>query len=143
MQTVQSSTKEMLKEKFGIEGPFVKVMQLSAVLGVDSSTIYRAIRAGRFMIPHHLILSSPVVKLDDFVAWYDKGTTVSMAKVKDELEAKPSAKHLKEKLVSQTLNDRLAYEANAAYGRDLVAAMCEKLGMQQKSGKVATRFTPK
>lgn len=140
METIQSSTKEMLKDKFEIDGPFVKVMQLSAVLGVDSSTIYRAIRAGRFMIPHHLILSSPVVKLDDFVAWYDQGANVSMAKVNDELENKPTTVVSKDKVTYQTLSERIATEAQSVYGRDLVAAMCEKLGMQHKSGKVASRM---
>ena len=84
MEDEQVSVRVMLKEKFGIVGPFVKVMQLSAVLGVDASTIYRAMRAGRFMIPHTMIMASPVVKLDDFVAWFIKSNPITHIKAQRE-----------------------------------------------------------
>lgn len=140
MEDEQVSVRAMLKENFGIVGPFVKVMQLSAVLGVDASTIYRAMRAGRFMMPHTMIMASPVVKLDDFVAWFIKSNPVAPVKVKSDPAHEIQPVVAKEKEMVRTLSERIATEAQAVYGRDLVSTMCEKLGMQHKTGKVASRM---
>jgi predicted DNA-binding transcriptional regulator AlpA len=138
MEEDQIKTMAMLKERFGIVGPFVRVMQLAAVLGVDSSSIYRAMKEGRFMMPYQMIMASPVVKLDDFVAWYLKSNQPygPVPKVVPAVQAVT----VKERVISPSLSERLAHEANTVYGRDLVAAMCEKLGMQHKTGKVASRL---
>ena len=97
-------------------------------------------RAGRFMIPHTMIMASPVVKLDDFVAWFIKSNPITHIKAQRESAHEIQPTVAKEKEMVPTLSERIATEAQAVYGRDLVSAMCEKLGMQHKTGKVASRM---
>jgi predicted DNA-binding transcriptional regulator AlpA len=62
--------REMLRREFAIDSAFVRVPELSRVLGLAECTIYAAMRGGRFFIPHRVLLSSPAVRLDDLVDWY-------------------------------------------------------------------------
>lgn len=66
----RSQTRLMLKKDFAIDSAFVRVPELARVLGLAECSIYSAIRAHRFFIPHRMLLTSPAVKLDDLVDWY-------------------------------------------------------------------------
>ncbi|MGF6642447.1 helix-turn-helix transcriptional regulator [Paraburkholderia sp. GAS82] len=55
--------------RHGIDAMFVRVRDLSRLLGLPQSTIYAAIRQGRFFLPHRLMLASPVVHIDDLADW--------------------------------------------------------------------------
>lgn len=59
-----------LAERFGIESAFVRVATLAKILGLSSAAVYTAMREGRFFIPHRMLNSAPVVKLDDLARWY-------------------------------------------------------------------------
>lgn len=67
--------REMLRRDFGLESAFVRVPDLSRVLGLAECTIYAAMRGGRFFIPHRVLLTSPAVRLDDLVDWYCSGSS--------------------------------------------------------------------
>ncbi|MGA7778229.1 MAG: hypothetical protein WCA85_11030 [Paraburkholderia sp.] len=59
-----------LAEKYKIDSAFVRVGVLSRILGLAAPTIYAAMKAGRFPIPHRKVGSTPLVKLDDLARWY-------------------------------------------------------------------------
>ena len=56
--------------RFGIRSAFIRVKTLSRVLGIGEGTIYSAIRAGTFFIPHRMLGIAPAVKLEDLADWY-------------------------------------------------------------------------
>lgn len=62
--------RETLSRDYDITAAFVRVGTLSKILGISTATIYAAIRGNRFFLPHRMLCSSPVVKLDDIAAWY-------------------------------------------------------------------------
>jgi len=56
--------------RFGIRSAFVRVKPLSRVLGIGEGTIYSAMRAGTFFMPHRMLGIAPAVKLEDLADWY-------------------------------------------------------------------------
>ncbi|CAE6760988.1 hypothetical protein G2912_14010 [Paraburkholderia aspalathi] len=69
MEEVQRAARA-LAEKYKIDSAFVRVSVLSRILGLAAPTIYAAMKAGRFPIPHRKVGSTPLVKLDDLARWY-------------------------------------------------------------------------
>jgi hypothetical protein len=59
-----------LAERYKIDSAFVRVGMLSRILGLAAPTIYAAMKAGRFPIPHRKVGTTPLVKLDDLARWY-------------------------------------------------------------------------
>ena len=59
-----------LAAQYAIDSSFVRVAVLSRILGLSAPTIYAAMKAGRFPIPHRKVGATPLVKLDDLAAWY-------------------------------------------------------------------------
>lgn len=59
-----------LAERYKIDSAFVRVGMLSRILGLAAPTIYAAMKAGRFPIPHRKVGTTPLVKLDDLASWY-------------------------------------------------------------------------
>ena len=62
--------KVSLARRYRIESAFVRVAQLSKILGIAAPTIYTAMREGRFFLPHRMLCSMPAVRLDDLAEWY-------------------------------------------------------------------------
>lgn len=61
---------DMLTERYGIRSMLVSVPQLAKALGISRSTIYAAVKAGRFMIPHRVVGQSPMFTTRDLADWY-------------------------------------------------------------------------
>jgi len=66
----RGNAKAMLMAQFGIESAFVRIPTMAKILGIAAPTIYASIRTGRFFLPHRMLNSVPVIKLDDLVEWY-------------------------------------------------------------------------
>lgn len=60
----------MLIERYGIDSAFVRVGTIAKILGLSPAAVYTAMREGRFFMPHRLLSSAPVVKLEDLARWY-------------------------------------------------------------------------
>ena len=60
----------MLIQRYGIDSAFVRVGTIAKILGLSPAAVYTAMREGRFFMPHRLLSSAPVVKLDDLARWY-------------------------------------------------------------------------
>ena len=61
---------DMLTERYGIRSMLVSVPELAKALGISRSTIYAAVKEGRFMIPHRIVGQSPMFTTRDLVDWY-------------------------------------------------------------------------
>lgn len=61
---------DFFASRFGIRSAFIRVKTLSRVLGIGGGTIYSAMRAGTFFIPHRMLGIAPAVKLEDLADWY-------------------------------------------------------------------------
>lgn len=59
-----------LAERFAIDSAFVRVSTLARILGLAAPTIYAAMKAGRFPIPHRKVGTTPLVRLEDLARWY-------------------------------------------------------------------------
>lgn len=68
-----ANAKLSISIQFGIKSAFVRVADLSKMLGIPSNTIHALIRQHRFPIPHRQVGSVVLVKFDDYVAWYCQG----------------------------------------------------------------------
>lgn len=64
--------RDHLALRYGIGAAFVRVSQLSKILGISAPTIYAAMREGRFFLPHRMLCSMPAVRLDDLAEWYGR-----------------------------------------------------------------------
>ena len=59
--------------RLGVHGDFIHVPQLSRAMGISSTTLHAQMRRGNFPMPHRKVGSVLVVKLDDYVRWFDEG----------------------------------------------------------------------
>ena len=59
--------------RLGVHGDFVHVPQLARALGISSTTIYTQMRRGNFPMPHRKVGNVCMVKLDDYVRWFESG----------------------------------------------------------------------
>ena len=57
--------------RLGVRGDFIRVPQLAKALGISSSSIHAQMRRGNFPVPHRRVGNVIVVKLDDYVRWFD------------------------------------------------------------------------
>ncbi|MGS1004387.1 helix-turn-helix transcriptional regulator [Burkholderia glumae] len=79
--------KDFLARQYKIDSAFVRVVMLAKILGISSATIYSAVRAGRFFLPHKMLCSMPAFRLDDLAEWYcqqDQPATVAVRRQRDE-----------------------------------------------------------
>jgi len=63
--------------RLGVHGDFVHVPQLARALGISSTTIYTQMRRGNFPMPHRKVGNVCMVKLDDYVRWFETGAGVA------------------------------------------------------------------
>lgn len=63
------TTREDLRERYGIDAEFVRVKQLSKVTGLAAATIYTQIRHGAFPMPVRRLGEMPLVKVDHLLEW--------------------------------------------------------------------------
>ena len=57
--------------RLGVHGDFIHVPQLARALDISATTIRAQMRRGIFPMPHRKIGSVCVVKLDDYILWFD------------------------------------------------------------------------
>ena len=72
-ELARRSCLDMLMERFGIDAAMVSVPKLARALGMSRSTIYAALKAEAFFIPHRMIGRAPMFTIDDLVSWYRGG----------------------------------------------------------------------
>lgn len=70
--SITAEARVAMAARLGVHGDFVHVPQLARALGMSSTTIYAQMRRGDFPIPHRRIGSVLVVKLDDYVLWFEQ-----------------------------------------------------------------------
>jgi predicted DNA-binding transcriptional regulator AlpA len=78
-----------MRSRLGVVADFVRVPQLAAALGISSTSIHAQMRRGNFPIAHRRVGNVIVVKLEDYVRWFD-GTAGEPAPVKAAPIARPS-----------------------------------------------------
>ncbi|MFT4434169.1 helix-turn-helix transcriptional regulator [Caballeronia sp. 15715] len=67
---------DLFANRFNVRSAFVRVKTLARILDIGQPTIYSAMRAGSFFLPHRMLGSAPAVKLEDLVDWYCDDTKV-------------------------------------------------------------------
>ena len=65
------ANREATAARLGVHGDFVHVPQLARALGLSSTTIYAQMRRGNFPMPHRKVGNVCMVKLDDYVRWFE------------------------------------------------------------------------
>lgn len=65
--------------RLDVHGDFVHVPQLSRALGISSTTIYAQMRRGNFPMPHRKVGNVCVVRLDDYVRWFESDAGATQA----------------------------------------------------------------
>jgi hypothetical protein len=69
-QQRSSASLDALLLRSGIDSALIGVPKLSRVLGMGASTIYTYMRENRFFLPYRMVNATPMVKIDDLIAWY-------------------------------------------------------------------------
>ena len=59
--------------RLGVKGEFIRVPQLAKALGISSTSIHAQMRRGNFPISHRRVGNVILVKLDDYVQWFENG----------------------------------------------------------------------
>ena len=67
----RNASRTAMAARLGVHGDFIHVPQLSRALGISSTTIHAQMRRGNFPMPHRKVGNVLVVKLDDYVRWFD------------------------------------------------------------------------
>lgn len=67
---VREETQRRLATRFGINSEFVRVPDLSKILGISSNAIYSQMRNRTFPVAHKRVGNVVLVKFIDFVDWY-------------------------------------------------------------------------
>ncbi len=69
-ESVRTDARLLLSQRFGITAEFLRVPQLSQMMGIAGNSVRCLMREGRFPMPHRKIGKVALVKFDDFVEWY-------------------------------------------------------------------------
>jgi hypothetical protein len=64
---------DAIAARIGVKGDFIRVSQLAKALGISATTIHSQIRRGNFPIAHRKVGNVILVKLDDYVRWFENG----------------------------------------------------------------------
>lgn len=72
MENVAELTREDLRARYGVESEFVRVKELSKIMGVSAATIYSQIRDGGFALPVRRVGEMPLVRVDHLLAWLNE-----------------------------------------------------------------------
>ena len=109
--------RETLARLYGIGSMFVRVAQLSKILGLAAPTIYSAMREGRFFLPHRMLCSIPAVRLDDLAEWYSRNEPPS-PKVRRQTEERPAplSRESREQIIARALAKAKAAKRGAGGG---------------------------
>ena len=67
---------DAIAARLGVKGDFIRVPQLAKVLGISATSIHSQIRRGNFPIPHRKVGNVILVKLDDYVRWFENGEII-------------------------------------------------------------------
>lgn len=96
--------RETLARLYGIGSMFVRVAQLSKILGLAAPTIYSAMREGRFFLPHRMLCSIPAVRVDDLAEWYSRNEQPS-PKVRRQTDERPAplSRESREQIIARAL----------------------------------------
>ena len=66
--------KAAVAARLGVAGDFIRVPQLAKALGISSTSIHAQMRRGIFPIFHRRVGNVILVKLDDYVRWFDNNS---------------------------------------------------------------------
>ncbi len=95
-----------LAAQYEIDSAFVRVSMLSKIIGLSAPTIYAAMKAGRFPIPHRKVGTTPLVKLDDLAAWYCSQQQTSALKTTQHEEVPVVVDHAaKDRLIKSVMRE--------------------------------------
>jgi hypothetical protein len=67
----RANLKAMVAARLGVKGEFIRVPQLAKALGISSTSIHSQIRRGKFPILHRRVGNVILVKLDDYLSWFE------------------------------------------------------------------------
>lgn len=87
--TVEAEGVEALRHewhrRYGIDGEFVSVPQMSRILGIGETTLYDYIRQGRFAVPSRMFNKSPRATVADFARWFlsEANVVLERSRVRD------------------------------------------------------------
>ena len=68
---------DAIAARLGVKGDFIRVSQLAKALGISATSIQSQIRRGNFPIPHRKVGNVVLVKLDDYVRWFENGGIIT------------------------------------------------------------------
>lgn len=72
----RANLKAMVAARLGVKGEFIRVPQLAKALGISSTSIHSQMRRGRFPILHRRVGNVILVKLDDYLSWFEGDESV-------------------------------------------------------------------
>jgi predicted DNA-binding transcriptional regulator AlpA len=90
---ITAEARAAMAARLGVRGDFVHVPHLALALGISSTTIHAQMRRGNFPIPHRKVGNVVVVKLDDYVRWFEQADAETKKPLTD---AKGEASSLEE-----------------------------------------------
>ncbi|QJE02519.1 hypothetical protein HH212_22920 [Massilia forsythiae] len=76
MEARKTTTRMGLIGQYQLDSAFIGVAKLAMILGRSPSAIYADMRAGRFFLPYRLFNKTPMICVDDLVAWFASGSDV-------------------------------------------------------------------
>ena len=136
--------KKSLAQQYRIESVFVRVTQLSKILGIAAPTIYTAMREGRFFLPHRMLCSMPAVRLDDLAEWYSSQEQPS-PKVRRQADEKPPESIEQARQNSEARDEIIARvlarvkAKHAASGHDAKAGQTAASGARETKRRLRAR----
>lgn len=63
-----------MRSRLGVKGDFIRVRQLAKALGISGTSIHSQIRRGTFPIPHRRVGNVVLVRLSDYMMWFEDGS---------------------------------------------------------------------
>ncbi|RQO58494.1 hypothetical protein DBR47_12335 [Paucibacter sp. KBW04] len=111
--------------RLGVHGDFIRVPQLAKALGISSTSIHAQIRRGSFPIQHRRVGNVIVVKLDDYVRWFETGASIAAKATEPQqvpqrareesevMEVMPAKPHLARRETSKEFKARIHREVIA------------------------------
>lgn len=88
--TAWKAARAALESRYQIDSAFLRVGDLSRMMGIAGNSVRCQIREGRFPIAHRRIGNVVVVKFDDFVDWYCGAGDVGRMPAQQETQSEAS-----------------------------------------------------
>ena len=73
VKQTHAEAKTAIAARLGVKGDFIRVPQLAKALGISSTSIHAQMRRGNFPVPYRKVGNVVLVKLDDYVQWFEDG----------------------------------------------------------------------